>query len=429
MKKLIAIEFSLLAIASFSSLAEDFSFDTSEYEKKTFEFNGYVEAKQEALRLQPERAIYSLNYPDEPARNWLYRSTGTLDLSGKLHLTNTVADIHGQASYAEDSFVTVEEYDKIMDGGIRWSPTTNYSVDIGKRVQRWGKGYAWNPVGFIERPKDPSDPQTVREGFNMVSMEWTKTLDGNIRTLTLTPVVVPTYDELNPDFGTEGSLNPAAKLYLLAWNTDIDLLWLGKGAKPQSIGLDFSRNLSSELEIHGEWAHQYDVGKNTLMSSGSTVLSTINPDSYLLGSRYLTEHEVTWIVEYLHNGRGYSTSELDNYYAFIDDSVSPGATTAQLQKARQLLQSGYSKANAGENYLYLRASVNEPFDWLYTTPALTVISHLDDGSFQITPEISYTGFSNTELRARAILLSREQRTEFGEKLSRQRFEVYARYFF
>ena len=64
-----------------------------------------------------------------------------------------------------------------------------------------------------------------------------------------------------------------------------------------------------------------------------------------------------------------------------------------------------------------------------TIPALTVISHLDDGSFQITPEISYTGFSNTELRARAILLSREQQTEFGEKLSRQRFEIYARYFF
>lgn len=429
MKKWIAMEFFLLATASYSSLAEDFSFDTNEYEKKTFEFNGYVEAKQEALRLQPERAVYSLIYPDEPARNWLYRSTGTLDLTGKLHLTDTVADIHGQASYAEDSFVAAEEDDKIMDGGIRWSPTTNYSVDIGKRVQRWGKGYAWNPVGFIERPKDPSDPQTAREGFNMVSMEWTQTLNGDLRTLTLTPVVVPTYDELNPDFDPEGSLNPAAKLYLLAWNTDIDLLWLGKGAKPQSIGLDFSRNLSSELEIHGEWAHQYDVGKNTLMSSGSTVLSTINPDSYLLGSRYLTEHEVTWIVEYLHNGRGYSTSELDSYYAFINSAVNAGETTAQLQKARQLMQSGYNKANSGENYFYLRASVNEPFDWLYTTPALTVISHLDDGSFQVTPEISYTGFSNTELRVRAILLSREQQTEFGEKLSRQRFEIYVRYFF
>ena len=97
MKKWIAIEFFLLATASYSSLAEDFSFDTNEYEKKTSGFNGYVEAKQEALRLQPERAVYSLIYLDEPSRNWLYRSTGTLDLTGKLHLTDTVADIHGQA--------------------------------------------------------------------------------------------------------------------------------------------------------------------------------------------------------------------------------------------------------------------------------------------------------------------------------------------
>ena len=93
------------------------------------------------------------------------------------------------------------------------------------------------------------------------------------------------------------------------------------------------------------------------------------------------------------------------------------------------MQSGYSKANPGENYLYLRASASEPFNWLYTTPAVTLISHLDDGSFQVTPEISYTGFSNIELRTRAMLLSREQKTEFGEKLSRQRFEIYARYIF
>ncbi len=412
MKTVIAILTYGLAITSLTVLAEEFSFDATEYEQKTFEFNGYVEAKQEAQNLQPDRAIYSLNYPNEPARNWLYRSTGTVDLAGKLNLTNTLADIHGQASYAKDAFVTTEEYDKIMDGGIRWSPTTNYSLDIGKRTQRWGKGYAWNPVGFIERPKDPSDPQTAREGFNMVSLEGTKTFEGNIRTLTLTSVVVPTYDELNPDFGDTEDLNPAAKLYILAWDTDIDLLWLGKGSRPQSIGTDFSRNLSSELEIHGEWAKSETI-----------------PNSFLLGSRYLTENEVTWIIEYFHNGRGFSTAELDSYYALLYEAISPDATSAQLQKARQLMQSGYNKANSGQNHLYLRVSANQPFDWLYTTPALTLISHLDDGSFQITPEISYTGFSNIELRARAILLSGDPHSEFGEKLSRQRFELYARYFF
>ena len=429
MKAVIATLPVLLAMISSGVLAEDFSFDASEYEKKMFEFNGYVEAKQEALRLQPEQAAYALNYPDEAPRDWLYRSTGTLDLAGKLNLTNSVANLHGQAFYTQDAFTSSHEYDKIMDGGIRWSPSSDLSLDIGKRVQRWGKGYAWNPVGFIERPKDPSDPQTVREGFNMFSLDWTKTREGIIRTITFTPVIIPTYDELNPDFGSEEYLNPAAKLYLLAWDTDIDLMWLGEGARAQSAGLDFSRNLSTNLEIHGEWAHQYGVTQNYLLPSGNVTQGTKNSDSYLLGLRYLTEREVTWIIEYFHNGRGYSSSELDAYYEFIDTAVSPDAATSLRQKARQLMQSGYSKANPGENYLYLRASASEPFDWLYTTPAVTLISHLDDGSFQVTPEISYTGFSNIELRARAMLLSREQKTEFGEKLSRQRFEIYARYIF
>ena len=119
MKAVIATLPVLLAMISSGVLAEDFSFDASEYEKKMFEFNGYVEAKQEALRLQPEQAAYALNYPDEAPRDWLYRSTGTLDLAGKLNLTNSVANLHGQAFYTQDAFTSSHEYDKIMDGGIR----------------------------------------------------------------------------------------------------------------------------------------------------------------------------------------------------------------------------------------------------------------------------------------------------------------------
>lgn len=428
--KAVSAAFSALLAMIYSDLrAEDFSFDASEYEKKTFEFSGYAEAKQEALDLQPERAAYTLNYPDQPPRDWLWRSTGTLDLAGTLNLTKSVANLHAQAFYATDSLISTHDYDKIMDGGIRWSPASDFSLDIGKRVQRWGKGYAWNPVGFIERPKDPSDPQTVREGFNMLSMEWTRTQEGVVRTIMFTPVLVPTYDELNPDFGKTERLNPAAKLYLLAWDTDIDLMWLAEGARPQSIGSDFSRNITTNLEVHGEWAHQYGMTQNYLLPAGGMMPQNRNTDSYLLGIRYLTEHEVTWIAEYYHNGRGYSASELDTYYRFLDAATVSDATAVQLQQARQLQQSGYGKANAGENYFYLRASVSEPFNWLYTTPALTLINHLDDNSFQITPEISYTGLPDTEIRTRAMIFSREQRTEFGEKLSRFRFEIYARYYF
>lgn len=105
-------------------------------------------------------------------------------------------------------------------------------------------------------------------------------------------MIIPTYDELNPDFGSEEYLNPAAKLYLLAWDTDIDLMWLGEAHGHKSAGLDFLRNLSTNLEIHGEWAHQYGVTKAYYFPPAMLPRSQ-NSDSYLLGLRYLTEREIT----------------------------------------------------------------------------------------------------------------------------------------
>jgi hypothetical protein len=32
-------------------------------------------------------------------------------------------------------------------------------LDAGKKVVKWGKGYAWNPVAFVDRPKNPEDPE------------------------------------------------------------------------------------------------------------------------------------------------------------------------------------------------------------------------------------------------------------------------------
>lgn len=70
-----------------------------------------------------------------------------------------------------------------------------------------------------------------------------------------------------------------------------------------------------------------------------------------------------------------------------------------------MAQSGYGMPNPGRDYFYLKASVSEPFNWVYgalAMTAMTAMTNLNDGSYQITPEITYTGFSNVELRARAI---------------------------
>lgn len=215
---------------------------------------------------------------------------------------------------------------------------------------------------------------------------------------------VPTNEAMNADFGAAKDLNPAAKLYLLALDADIDLMWRGRGAKPQSFGFDFSRNINTALEVHGEWARTLDSPSNTVSAMGATSKQRANFTSYLFGLRYLTPGEFTWIGEYYRNGAGYAASDLDDYYQFLDGALATSAAPGLRNKAQAVAQSGYVKSNPGRDYLYLKASVSEPFNLVYGSAALTAITNLHDGSFQITPETSYAGFSNVEVRARLIVL-------------------------
>lgn len=409
--------------------AEEFKFDANEFEKKTLEFSAYLEQKEEGLKLRGDSPAYKLAYPGEAERNGLLRSTTTLEASGKLNLDPFVADLRVQASTARDALVTTTNTGKVMEGGLRWSAGPGLTLDLGKRVQRWGKGYAWNPVGFVERLKDPNDPLLSREGYEMVSGEWTKSFSGPISAISFTGLIVPTNERMNADFGNTKGLNPAAKLYLLALDTDIDLMWRGKGAKPQSFGFDFSRNLSTALEVHGEWAHTLDAPHNTVTASGVTSSQVLSSNSYLLGLRYLTPGEVTWIGEYYRNGAGYSAGELDNYYQFLDGALATSASSVLINKARTVAQSGYGKPNPGRDYLYVKASVSEPLDWLYGAASLAAMTNLNDGSWQITPEVSYTGFNNVELRARLIFLGGQPNSEFTGKTMSSRLEMTARFFF
>lgn len=412
------------------AVADDFTFDASEFDKKTVEFSGYLEQKEEGLKMRSDSPGYKLAYPGEAQRHHLLRNTTTLELSGKLNLDPVVVDMRAQAFHANDQLVTTSDRGTVMEGGVRWSAGPGLTVDAGKRVQRWGKGYAWSPVGFIERPKDASDPQSSREGFVMASAEWTKSLDGPVSAVGLSGFVVPTDgSSLNKDFGVERDLNPAAKLYLLAWDTDIDFLWRGQGAKPQSFGFDFSRNITSALEVHGEWARFRDAPHNTVSAAGVTGQTESDATSWLLGLRYLTQNEVTWIVEYYRNGNGYDARELDDYYTFLDKALAGGAAPALADKARAVARSGYGRVNPGTDYVYAKASVSEPFGWVYGSAALTAMTSLEDRSWQLVPEVSYTGFNNVELCARAFVLHGASHTEFGEKPASRRIEVYARFFF
>jgi hypothetical protein len=166
-----------------------------------------------------------------------------------------------------------------------------------------------------------------------------------------------------------------------------------------------------------------------LAADGSVRSETFSADSWLLGARYITEQEVTWIAELYRNGLGFGESELEAFYRQLEAGFGSAGSAAAQARLRALAQSGYGRANPGRRYAYLRVAAKDPFDWLYFSPALTAITNLDDGSWQVTPELVYTGWTNVELRARLVLLDGSPYSEFGAKAAGQRLELRLRWFF
>jgi len=417
----------LLAIASVALAQDDYRFDVSQFEKKTFEFGGYAELRAERFTLNPDAALYQLNFFDQEPITDFNRGTGALQLEGLYRRGSGSFRFVGFGSYTDD--YTGSEHDtRVYEATLTLAPSDRAAVDLGKKTLSWGKGYAWNPVGFVQRLKDPNDPELAREGFVLAGGNFIRSFDGPLKTIAFTPLIVPTSDHVNEDFGPGHHANPAAKLTLRYRDTDIDLLVLGEGARSARYGFDFSRNLGTNVEIHGEWAHLTGTTRPVVSPAGAVTPVTQSANSYLLGARYLTATELTAIVEYYYNGAGYSENEARAFFQAIHDAYDAGNIT-QLEQLRTTAQTALARPNPMQRYLYLRLSQKEPFDILYFAPALTVIANLDDGSRSVSPELAYTGVTNLELRLRMFFLSGDRLTDFGERQNDRRVELRVRYYF
>jgi hypothetical protein len=400
------------------------TFDLSAYEKKAFEWKGYLELKPERQFLRRDSTGYLLQYPGE-SRTTADRWSAAAEISGILRHDALSFSFTGHASTLDDP-KGGESDTRFYEAYARWQPDPRIAGDLGKRALSWGKGYAWNPVAFLDRAKDPADPELSREGYVMATAAFVRSFAGPVQTLALTPVLLPTTSDLNPEFGSSGHLNPAVKLYGLVADTDVDLIYTAPGSHGARYGFDFSRNLGGNLEIHGEWARSTDATR-TVLTAGNTLARETGPyTSTLLGLRYLTERDTTFIAELYHNGGGYTAAEMDRFFGLVRDSAAdPALTPVATQAAAQ----GYNRPNAMRDYVYFRVSQKEPFDILYVTPALTLIANTEDHSYTLIPEIAYTGSDDLELRLRLALTQGDASSEYGEKMARSRLELRLRYFF
>jgi hypothetical protein len=412
-----------------SSQEQEFEFDVDAFTRKAFSVDGYVEFRPSISWLNRDSPFYQLKYYDQDQRKTLEEGYLALlaDLSYRKGIFEALLEPYLDwilSAFESDTGAT------IFQGYLSLKPSPSLTVYAGKKTLRWGKGYAWSPTALVERKKNPNEPDLAREGYWMITSDYTKSFDGALRTFSFTPVIMPVSRSLNSTFSEKNGLNFAGKIYLLFLDTDIDLVVLAGKSQSTQFGLDFSRNLRSNWEVHGEIAVIRDLKQTYVADDGQIQKQILDGTSYLLGLRYLSEAETTYILEYYHNGIGFGALQMQNFYSFVDDAYQkyvPLGDETLLKEGTAL--TSYSGFTPMKDYLFLRIMQKDPFGILYLTPAATAIVNLSDGSASWAPELTYKGFTNFELRLKAAILTGTNREEFRKKRNRFRLELRMRYFF
>lgn len=414
-----------------SVFAEEYAFDVSETVKKPYHIGGYIEASSALFGLDTDSSLYKLRFYNRDEGTTIEEYDVKLQLEASFEKGIARFFIRTNTEYKR-SYLGEDQKTTIYEGFLSIKPSSSLTIDLGKKALKWGKGYAWNPVAFIDRPKDPDEPEQSMEGFIIASADYIKSFDSPLKTVSFTPVLLPVYKHINNTFGGINKLNFAGKLYFLFYDTDIDFIVFTGGSKTTRYGVDFSRNITTNFEIHGEFAFINDYKKKYTDSNGTVFEKTYDAKSYLMGIRYLTEKDTTYILEYYRNGTGFTSAEMKDYFSFInkgyDSYISTGSDTL-LKKAENITVGNYGKPNSMRDYLYLRVSQKEPFDILYFTPSVTWIFNIKDKSFSLSPELLYTGITNLELRLKMAFITGERLSDYGEKQNDYRVEFRARYYF
>ena len=413
------------------SAQEEYTLDLTEIEKRPFQFGGYLEFRPVLFGLDRNSWFYRLKFYSLKEGETIpeYNFNALLDMSYEKGIVKakirTNTDI--TKSFSGWSYDTT-----FYEAFLSVKPSLSFHLDAGKKRMKWGKGYAWNPVAFIDRPKNPNDPDLALEGFVVVSMDYIKSFQGKLKTITLTPVLVPVYDHINSDFGERNKLNFGGKLYFLFYDTDIDIMLLLGESVQARYGIDFSRNVTSNFEIHGELAYIPDYIKKVIDRDENVAEESYASTSYLLGARFLTRTDTTFIFEYFKNGNGYTFNEMGDFYFLIEQAYQSYLLTgddSQLNFLTGAAGQAYRTFAPMQDYLYLRISQKEPWDILYFIPSFTSIFNLTDKSFSLTPELLYNPITNLELRAKIAVLLGKSGSEFGEKQNDFRLEFRIRYYF
>jgi len=413
-------------IVSTVSYAENYSFEIPEVEsrKEILELSGNLDVKYSILRSRESSPLYNLQYYNQQLSDILSSYRMEFYLNGDYQTRDIGVHLKTHSEYYNDTQTDFNAFE--LYGDLNFS--VNSSLLLGKKMHNWGKGYAFNPVGYVNPRKDPENPELLQSGIFSISYQYSKSFQTElIKNATFDLIVIPSAKTINNKISELENTDIAGKLYFLLHDTDIDFLWYYCKINSKNIGFDFSRNILPNLEIHGEFSWFYN--RPFFFTSNNTIKSeNIDGSSSLLGLRWLNRWNITTILEYYHNGAGLNKKEFENYNNFlINAAVSENSNS--ISNAMNMSKNYFSGTNMMRNYLYLKVSWPEPFNLVYFTPSIYTIFNINDESSIVGIPLSYKPITNFEFILWPVFLTGNKNAEFGSKQYKSKFEIWMRFYF
>src|SRR4030043_1402264 len=182
-----------------ASTAEEYKFELSEIEKKPYHIGGYLEFRPILFGLDKDASLYKLKFFKRDEGKTIEEYNGKLQLEGSFE--KGVARLFVRANFdLQHTYLGWGHNDPekmIYEGYLSLKPSSSLSFKFGKQTLLWGKGYAFNPVAFISRGKDPDDPELALEGYIIASMDYIKSFQGPLKTLSISPVIFPVFQHIS----------------------------------------------------------------------------------------------------------------------------------------------------------------------------------------------------------------------------------------
>ncbi len=218
----------------------------------------------------------------------------------KVHMKLRGESVERSGSHAE-----------VGEAFLQLNVTPAMDIVVGRAIEKWGTGYAWNPTAFISPKKNPADSTDRRSSYR--GLEMIKS-DIFVRGTNLSLYAL--------ERGTY-----AARAYRLVKGIDLSV-YMRHDRQHTNTGVSAARVFGDALELHGELAQKHA----------------------LIGGQYTFRTNVNVVVEAYHGGDGMSGEQ---WRAFGSDvEAAEGKPLALLQSNRR-----YTPLMMGQNYAFAR------FDW------------------------------------------------------------------